>query len=65
MRSRNNAADSMVEAVVDFMIEMKSVEYEEVLDMPSLVFDLYLEGFQRRAEIEKGPSGGMDRKTFG
>jgi hypothetical protein len=56
----------MTEAVVDFMVEMKSVEYEAVLDMPSCVFDLYLEGFVRRAEIERRPpppEGG--RKTFG
>jgi len=55
----------MMDAVVDFMIEMKSVDYEEVLDMPSRVFDLYLEGFARRAEIERRPPGREGRRTFG
>jgi len=65
MQSRNNTSDKMTEAVVDFMVEMKSVDYEAVLDMPSRTFDLYLEGFARRAEIERRPPEREGRRTFG
>jgi hypothetical protein len=57
----------MVNSVVDFMIEMKSVAYEEVLDMPSTVLDEFLEGLKRRADMEKQAYEEARRgnKTFG
>lgn len=67
LRNRNNSADDMVNSVVDFMIEMKSVAYEEVLDMPSTVLDEFLEGLKRRADMEKQAYEEARRgnKTFG
>jgi hypothetical protein len=67
MQQRSSTADGMVDATIDFLIEMKSIEYEEVLDMPSVVFDMFLQGFKRRADAEKkamtkAPS---DTHTFG
>jgi len=57
----------MIDGVVDFMIEMRSVGYEEVLDMPSTVFDMFCQGLVRRAEMEKkaAKGGKVDVRTFG
>jgi hypothetical protein len=66
LRSRSNTSDDAVNAVVDFMIEMKSVDYEEVLDMPSTVLDEYMQGLKRRAELEKAAvEKKTNAKTFG
>jgi len=66
LRGRHSSADDAVNAVVDFMIEMKSVEYEAVLDMPSTVLDEYMQGLKRRVELEKAASSkSKDAKTFG
>jgi hypothetical protein len=68
MQSRNSTSDSMVDSVVDFMIEMRTIEYEDVLDMPSIVFDIICQGLIRRAELEKKAYKGgntEDTSTFG
>lgn len=67
LRNKNNTSDAMIDGVVDFMIEMKTVEYEEVLNMSSVVFDMFLEGLVRRAKMEKAAAthGRNDVKVFG
>ncbi len=66
LRGRGSTSDDAVNAVVDFMIEMKSVEYEAVLDMPSTVMDEYMQGLKRRAELEKAAMKRTNNaKTFG
>jgi hypothetical protein len=66
LRGRGNSSGDAVNAVVDFMIEMKSVDYEAVLDMPSTVFDEYTQGLKRRAELEKATIQKTNKaKTFG